>query len=215
MLTEHEPVPPDRAVARDHPRSRDRHLGARLQPHRRRSARGARPEAPWPMAEPGSLLEVEGLKVEFCDRPRHRPRRQRHLVRHRGGRDARHRRRVGLRQERDVARADGDSPARGPRHGRQRTVRRAGSAPAQGRAAAQDPRPRDRDDLPGPDDVAEPGADDRAADPGGARGALRHEPQGGDGARGRAAGPGRHPEPDGAALATIRTSSRAGCGSAR
>ncbi len=40
-------------------------------------------------------------------------------------------------------------------------------------ASAPGPRARHRDDLPGPDDEPEPGADDRAADQGGARDALR------------------------------------------
>ena len=39
------PLPAERAVPRDHPGRRDRDLGARLQPDRRRPARGARPEA--------------------------------------------------------------------------------------------------------------------------------------------------------------------------
>ena len=38
--------------------------------------------------------------------------------------------------------------------------------------AARDPRQGDLDDLPGPDDEPEPGADDRAADPRGTRGAF-------------------------------------------
>ena len=49
--------------------------------------------------------------------------------------------------------------------------------------AAEDPRHGDRDDLPGPDDVAEPGADGRAADPRVARDAFRPRPQGGGRAR--------------------------------
>ena len=61
-----ERLPPDRAVARDHPRHRDRPLGPRVQPDRRRPARGARPEAPWPLAD--ALLAVEELRVEFSTR---------------------------------------------------------------------------------------------------------------------------------------------------
>ena len=46
------------------PGRRDRHLGARLQPDRRRPARGARPEAPRHVAERAAPL-VEDLHVEF------------------------------------------------------------------------------------------------------------------------------------------------------
>ena len=89
------------------PGLRDRHLGARLQPDRRRASRGARPEAEVAlMREP--LLDRRRPPGRVLDQPRHRVRGQRGLVRHRAGRDARHRRRVGLRQERDLARAARD-----------------------------------------------------------------------------------------------------------
>ena len=55
------------------------------------------------------------------------------------------------------------------------------------------PRQRHRDDLPGPDDLAQPGPDDRAADRRGARAAQGHEPGPGSQAYHRAAGAGRHP----------------------
>ena len=58
---------------------------------------------------------------------------------------------------------------------------------------------RDRDDLPGPDDEPEPGADDRAPDPRAARDAPRAGQEGGARARRRAARPGRHPERERAA----------------
>ena len=60
----HEPLPADGAVPRDHPRRRDRHLGARLQPDRRRAARGPRPEAPRPCTEP-LLDRSTTCSVEF------------------------------------------------------------------------------------------------------------------------------------------------------
>ena len=61
----HRQVPPDGTAPGDHPRHRDRDLGARLQPHRRRSARGPRPEAQRTLTVPEPLLSVEDLKVEF------------------------------------------------------------------------------------------------------------------------------------------------------
>ena len=48
MLDRHDALPPDRAAPGAHPRARDRDLRARLQPDRRRAARGARPEVPRP-----------------------------------------------------------------------------------------------------------------------------------------------------------------------
>ena len=137
------------------------------------------------------------------------------LVRHRAGRDARHRRRVGLRQERHRARAARDPAARGPRHRGQRRLDGRELTALSRRAAAPDPRQGDRDDLPGPDDEPEPGAHDRAADPRGARDAPRPGPQG--------ARPARAvelldqvgiPEREGRGCRTTRTSSRAACGSA-
>ncbi len=50
-----------------------------------------------------ALLSVSDLKVEFGDGPGHCPCCQRHLFRCETRRDARHRRRVRLRQERDIA----------------------------------------------------------------------------------------------------------------
>src|SRR3989449_7401332 len=90
------------------------------------------------------------------------------------------RRRVGLRQERQ--RALRHAPRRGARR-----PDRGGPGPLQGpgppgalrRGDAADPRPRDRDDLPGADDLAEPGALHRAPAYGGARDPPRDDASGG------------------------------------
>ncbi len=135
----------------------------------------------------------------LLDEPGHRARRQRRLVRHRAGRDARDRRRVGLRQERHVACAARHPAARRSCDGGERAVRGCRADGDERRAAARDPRQADRDDLPGPDDEPEPGADDRAPDSRAARDASRHEQEGSRGARRRAARPGRDPEREGTA----------------
>src|SRR5204863_9181217 len=79
-------------------------------------------------------------------------------------------------------------------------LRRARPPAAQPARAPPAARAADRDDLPGPDDEPEPGADDRPSDPGAARDALRHGPQGRLRARRRAPRPGRDSEPGRAAL---------------
>ena len=70
------------------------------------------------------------------DAARARPRGQRHLVRRPAGRDARPRRRVGLREERHRAGDDGHPPARGPdpvgEHQARRARARSGSPSARG-----------------------------------------------------------------------------------
>ena len=58
----------------------------------------------------------------------------------------------------------------------------------------QDPWQGNRHDLPGPDDLAQPGADDQPPDQRGAPAAPGHEQGSGARARGRAAQDGRHPE---------------------
>ena len=93
-----------------------------------------------------------------------------------------------------------------------------GPRPAQARPApdARGPRLRDRDDLPGPDDVAEPGLPRRLADrraDARARAGLARPPR--TRARDRAAAPGRHPRAASCASTTTRTSSPAACASAR
>ena len=102
------------------------------------------------------------------------------------------------------------------RHEGHGDVRRPRPAHADGRAAALGPRPRDRDDLPGPDDLAEPGADRSAG-----RSARRSRRT----SRWTRRRPSERaaelldqvgiPSAEDAAAATTRTSSRAGCGSAR
>ena len=132
------------------------------------------------------------------------------------GRDARHRRRVRLRQERDVARAARHPAARRARHrGAARCSTAASCSTLSDSELRGDPRPRDRDDLPGPDDEPEPGAHDRAADPRGARDAPRHATR----TPPRAAPPSCSTRSASRAPSrgsrTTRTSSRAGCGSGR
>ena len=98
----------------------------------------------------------------------------------------------------------GRGPLQGPRR----------DGPARG-PDARGPRRRDRDDLPGPDDVAEPGLPGRRPDRGGdPHPPGRRQGRGAD-ARGRTAAPGRDPAAPSAAPTTSRTSSRAACASAR
>ena len=145
----------------------------------------------------------------------HRPCRRRDQLRGREGQDARDRRRVRLRQVGDGALDHGpDSEAsRGDRlrRGALRGPRpdQALRAPARGR-----PRPRDRDDLPGPDDVAQPDADDRDADHRDDQAALRRAAEPGEQEGDRADGGGADPACLGAARATTRTGSPAACASA-
>ena len=79
--------------------------------------------------------------------------------------DARRRRRVGLRQVRHRA-VDpaADRDAAGPDRRRAHPLRGQGSARARRARDARDPRQPDRDDLPGADDVAQPGAHRRRPD---------------------------------------------------
>ena len=134
---------------------------------RRRPPRSARPEVPGrgrrpdplPATRPrparrvldasrGTIYAVNGISFDIAPR-----------------RDARDRRRVRLRQERHRARDAGLAAAR-------RAGRRAATATFGGRDLLQlsdardavGARPRDRDDLPGSDDVAESGPHDRRAD---------------------------------------------------
>ena len=77
------------------------------------------------------------------------------------------------------------------------------------------PRRRDRDDLPGPDDLAEPGLPDRRADRRGDSSARGGRPAHGAEARGRAAAPGRHPESGGARRRLPAPVLRRACASGR
>ena len=101
---------------------------------------------------------------------------------------------VGLRQEHDRALADAPDPrsARPHRLGHGE-ARRQGPAEAQPGGDAQGPRQRDLDDLPGADDLAQPGDDHRQADQRGADPASRHGQEGGLEALGRDARPGEDP----------------------
>ncbi|CAA9477613.1 MAG: Oligopeptide transport ATP-binding protein OppD, partial [uncultured Solirubrobacteraceae bacterium] len=111
------------------------------------------------------------------DRGGNRPRRRRGVACTARGRGPCGRRRVGLGQVGHRDDADGAHALA------ERALRRIGEAARprprdrQRRPAAQGPRRGDRDDLPGPDDVAEPGAPrrapDRRADPGAPRRARR------------------------------------------
>ena len=129
------------------------------------------------------LLAVEDLRVRFRTR-----RGLVHAVNGisfdvRRGRDARARRRVGLREERHRARNDGDPAARGPHPvGEHQARGPRARRPLRARVAAG-PGQGDRDDLPGPDDEPEPGADRRYAASGGDRGAPRPRSQGSEDAR--------------------------------
>ena len=130
------------------------------------------------------------------------------------GEDAGRRRRVRLGQERHVPH----------RHGARRSAagdrQRLGAAPGRGDARrepvadAADPRPHDRDDLPGPDDVAEPGEDDRVAAPGGGPDPSGRLEEGrADARRSRSSRRSRSRAPTSAST-TTRISSRAACASA-
>ena len=108
--------------------------------------------------------------------------------------DARHRGRVRLREVGDRALDHGPDPeaAGQDRRGLGR-LRRHGPDEARRARARGRPREGDRDDLPGPDDVAEPDVQDRQADHGDARAALRHVEGRRPPACDRAPRGGRHP----------------------
>ena len=159
------------------------------------------------------LLDVQNLRVSFRDRGRHRPGGRRRLVRVDPG---------------EVLAIVGESgsgksvtamtlmgltrgPTRGSRAARcstGRTCRRLREPSCAG------PRRRDRDDLPGPDELAQPGLPDRRSDRRADPGARRRARQGaGARPRGRADGARRDPAGARARCAPTRTSSPAACAS--
>ena len=122
------------------PGHRHRVSRPRLQPDRRRAARGARPEAAPTMA--GSRSSPSRTSRSSSGRPRHGLRGQRHLVRRRA-----RARPSGSSASRAAGRASPPSrmlgilPTPRPRHGRDRDVRGQRPPAALRRGAAQDPRP--------------------------------------------------------------------------
>ena len=152
------------------------------------------------------------------DRRRHRQGRRRRLVQRPAGGDHRRRRRVRLREERDddvdprpqpqagppgappgvdARRADGGVPPRVEEAhvdlDRPGAVPRREPAGGVEAAAPRAPGERDLDDLPGPDDVAQPGPERRQPARGGRAAAPRRHDAGGARARDRRAPGGRHP----------------------
>ena len=151
-------------------------------PGRRRTA--LRPQPVGRVRHPGPAPRQRGR--------RRLVRRERRPARRPGGR-------VGQRQVGDLARDHGPAAAAGRAGHRRGPVR--GREPPRHVAppAEQLPGPGHLDGVPGPDDLAEPGGDDRRPARRGHRGALRGQAQGGD-APGRApAGAGEHPRPGPAA----------------
>ena len=152
----------------------------------------------------------------FPDRGRPRPRRRPRDLRRLRGRDARGGRRVGLGQERHLAGGDGTASTDDGQGVGCRDDERPESARAVDQRPPADPRQRHRDDLPGPEHVAQPGhvrrGPDRRDDPGARPGndtATRPVP-GRSGCWTSSASRTRR-----SAAASIRTSSRAGCASGR
>ncbi len=110
----------------------------------------------------------------------------------------RHRRRVRLRQDDDRAVHHAAAPAGRAHHRRQDRAERAGDLQPQRRPDAARPGQRDRHDLPGPDDVAEPDDDHRRPDLGDREAAPRRGRQDRPGAGHRGAPAGGHAPPGGA-----------------
>ncbi len=121
----------------------------------------------------------------------------------------------GLRQERHQPR-DHPPAAQAGRadRGRAGPVRRPGPRQARRVRDPRDPRPRHRDDLPGPDDQPEPRPDRRGADGRDDPGPQEDRQGRGPRPRHRAPGHGGHPAGRRSASRASRTSSRAACASA-
>ena len=130
----------------------------------------------------------------------HRPCGRRNQLRGGKGEDARDRRRVRLRQVGDGALDHGPDPE-APGGDRLRRGALRGPRPDQAlrASAGGHPRPRDRDDLPGPDDVAQSDADDRDADHRDDQAPLRRAAEAGEQEGDRADGGGADPTCLGAA----------------
>ncbi|CAA9560553.1 MAG: Oligopeptide transport ATP-binding protein OppD, partial [uncultured Thermomicrobiales bacterium] len=155
---------------------RGRHRG-RHQRHRTPAARGD---------EPADAVLHPG---------RRRQGRRRHLVLRDARRNARRRRRVRLRQEHDRALDHAPDPQPAGQDRRRRDqLRRQRRPQDERRAGPVDPRQRDRDDLPGPDDLAQPGADGQPPDQRGAPAPHGDEQGAGPGPDDRAPPNGRHPQ---------------------
>ena len=131
------------------------------------------------------------------------------------GREPRHRRRVGQRKvdHRAFAPAAGAGPGQDRR--RQGPVPRPGPAAGQRRRDPRDPRSRHRDDLPGPAELAQPGAADGFPDRRGDAGARQATKREARTAHGRAAQARCASRPPRRASRTSRTSSAAACASGR
>ena len=206
-------VPPG---ARDHDVRRLLRRGPER--HRRHHLCGARPADQAERlgsADGGTTARDRGPEGRLRDRRGDRARRRRRLVLAGVRRGAEHRRRVRLRQ---VGHRD-DDPR--PDAGTERADLGVGPLPGQGahdrqqRRARDDPRRPDRDGLPGPDVLVQPGPQDRRPDHRGDPGAQgdrtrprrRRRPS-------RRCGPSASPTPN-AARITIRSSSPAACASGR
>ena len=218
MLTEVDRYLQTRAAARDLPGHRDRHLGARLQPDRRRPARGARPEAARTVSDASRCSRSRTCSVRVLDAraaPSTPSTASRSTIA--AGRDARHRRRVGLRQERHVARAARHPAARRPRHGRHARCSRAGTCSGSPTGSCATIRGREiamifQDPMTSLNPVLTIGRQIREA----LETHFGLEPEGGERARASSCSTRSGiPSAAGAARATTRTSSRAACASAR
>ena len=144
-------------------------------------------------------------------------RRRRRVVRPAGRPHARHRGRIGVGQVGAGALADrpGGRRRRGAEVGGAGAARRRGPAracPTTGMRARA--RPRHRHRLPGPDDLAQSGDEDRPPDRRGPAAQPRARRRRRGPARGRTAGRGRHSRGRSGGPASIRTKCRAACASA-
>ena len=149
------------------PQEREKRFAAR--PSGRRRDRRRRCETTPPIDPiddaPTGLLEVDHLHVDFFTRRGIGARRARRQLHDRPGRDARPRRRERLRQERHRPGAAGPDRAARHDHRRRRALEgRVARAPTPSATLRTGPRQRDRDDLPGPDDVAQPAVHRRQPD---------------------------------------------------